>query len=840
MYTRIVILLAALFIWDTGLADEIKVYPTPQVMKSTGKDLVLDSDIVLMGGDKASPSAVRQLRQLFPINDNKKGYRIYIGEKTDPAVKKYSPEIPDISGAYYLSVNDERMIIIGNDERGTFYALQTLAQLKRGDTLPEIEIFDHPGIAYRGVVEGFYGQPWSYEDRVSQIVFYGQHKLNVYIYGPKDDPYHSSPDWRKPYPQKAAEQISGLVTLSKANQVDFVWAIHPGQDIKWNDEDRKALLDKFENMYALGVRSFAVFFDDISGEGTDPVRQAELLNFIDEQFVALKPDVTPLIMCPTEYNKSWANPKPDTYLDILGDKLNKRIMIMWTGDRVISDITGEGLDWVNERINRPAYVWWNFPVSDYVRDHLLMGPAYGLDPLARLKMSGFVSNPMERAEASKIAIASVADYSWNPAVYNSNDSWEHAIRSVMPQAPEAFRTFAAHNSDLGKNGHKYRRDESVEIKPIVEVFLKNYKEGHINQEAAIQVVREFEKIKATPEQLRTTTNNPALLSEISSWLEQFEVLGLAGAAAVELASSDLTDDAGQVWNRYTELLLLEAQKEYIDKTNNRNPYQPGVKTGSLVMQPFVDTIVKIAGNRLYRRLSGQKIVMNTTVHPSLYTDIEQLKNLQLQLNERSVAITPMLEVIRIQPDGYVGIELPLFTSNIKIAIDLNTTSAQTWGTVEVSSNGSDWEKVKMTAKDTELTADWADKAVRYIAFVNHGTDTKEIYLKKFVITSEELTADKNNPALSGDGNLKTAYTLQEGQSVSFNNPAFSNSTEFSLLLTPRNKIGLTVTAIDKNNTSHDLGVMTDTMATFRCPAGTRTIRLTSRGEAVNIHEVIWK
>ena len=87
---------------------------------------------------------------------------------------------------------------------------------------------------------------------------------------------------------------------------------------------------------------------------------------------------------------------------------------MWTGDRVISDITQDGIQWINERIKRPAYIWWNFPVSDYVRDHLLMGPVYGNDTQIAHQMSGFVTNPMEHAEASKIAIYSVASYAWNP------------------------------------------------------------------------------------------------------------------------------------------------------------------------------------------------------------------------------------------------------------------------------------------------------------------------------------------------------------------------------------------------------------------------------------------
>ena len=137
-------------------------------------------------------------------------------------------------------------------------------------------------------MEGFYGQPWSHEARLSQLDFYGRNKMNVYIYGPKDDPYHSTPNWRKPYPEKEAKQLQELVERAKQNNVIFYWAIHPGQDIQWNDKDRDLLLKKFESMYDLGVRGFAVFFDDISGEGTKADKQAELLNYIDDHFIQAK------------------------------------------------------------------------------------------------------------------------------------------------------------------------------------------------------------------------------------------------------------------------------------------------------------------------------------------------------------------------------------------------------------------------------------------------------------------------------------------------------------------------------------------------------------------------
>ena len=446
---KIYLLGACLLCAVTTFAQNVSLQPPPQQLIVQNKTIDLPAVYQLNGGEEANPHAVKVLKELLSgKQSSKKGMLISIGEKGDKSVRKYSRQIPDHKEGYYLSVNEKEIVLAGNDERGTYYALQTFAQLLKDGKLPEVEIKDYPSVRYRGVVEGFYGTPWSHQARLSQLKFYGKNKMNTYIYGPKDDPYHSAPNWRLPYPDKEAAQLQELVAVANENEVDFVWAIHPGQDIKWNKEDRDLLLAKFEKMYQLGVRSFAVFFDDISGEGTNPQKQAELLNYIDEKFAQVKPDINQLVMCPTEYNKSWSNPNGN-YLTTLGDKLNPSIQIMWTGDRVISDITRDGISWINERIKRPAYIWWNFPVSDYVRDHLLLGPVYGNDTTIAKEMSGFVTNPMEHAESSKIAIYSVASYAWNPAKYDTWQTWKDAIRTILPSAAEELECFAMHNSDLG-------------------------------------------------------------------------------------------------------------------------------------------------------------------------------------------------------------------------------------------------------------------------------------------------------------------------------------------------------------------------------------------------------
>lgn len=206
------------------------------------------------------------------ITSHAKGVKLTIdfGEKV--SAKK---GVKAVSGAYVMSIGKRGISIVGYDERGAFYGIQTLRQLLESPVakdrqLPYAEINDYPDLPNRGVVEGFYGTPWSHEVRLSLIDFYGRFKMNVYLYAPKDDPYHRVPHWRDPYPAKEANNIKELLEACKRSRVDFVWAIHPGGDIKWNEEDYQKLLNKFNNMYDLGVRNFAVFFDDVWGEGANP------------------------------------------------------------------------------------------------------------------------------------------------------------------------------------------------------------------------------------------------------------------------------------------------------------------------------------------------------------------------------------------------------------------------------------------------------------------------------------------------------------------------------------------------------------------------------------------
>src|SRR5512136_1855506 len=50
----------------------------------------------------------------------------------------------------------------------------------------------------RGVIEGYYGRPWSGDARRDVIAFMGFHHLNTFVYAPKNDDYHRA-RWRETY-----------------------------------------------------------------------------------------------------------------------------------------------------------------------------------------------------------------------------------------------------------------------------------------------------------------------------------------------------------------------------------------------------------------------------------------------------------------------------------------------------------------------------------------------------------------------------------------------------------------------------------------------------------------
>lgn len=557
--------------------------PTPQSITTYATEGIDITMGVALKGEAKEFSA-----ELDFIKQNKKGTALTITY----ARKGFAADagVENKSGAYTLTIDDKGIAIEAYDSLGAFYAIQTLRQIAESPIstegrLPSLQICDWPDLQYRGVVEGFYGTPWSHETRLSLIDTYGRYKMNYYVYGPKDDPYHSSPYWREEYPAEEAAEIKELVEACNRNRVNFVWAVHPGKDIKWEESDIQNLLRKFEAMYQLGVRAFAVHFDDIEGAGTNPYYQTELMNILNEDFVKVKGDVAPLIVCPTDYTRLWANPSERGSLVIYGNELDPSVDVFWTGDAVCSDMTPSTMEWIATRIKRPALFWWNYPVTDYARHIMMQGPVYGLSPILTAEETrGLVSNPMEHGEASKLALYSVADYTWNTEAYNPIDSWERGLESLAPEVKEAYRLFAIHSCDTETG---YRRHESWET----ETFTM----AEYDAEKAATLREELVRIAAVEAQM-ASMKNKALLAELQPWLVELTKLATRCLNALDCLELYRAGEYETFWNLYVANIMSEADIAAFDAH----------RVGTMKLHPFYERLMDDMAAAYFESLTGAK------------------------------------------------------------------------------------------------------------------------------------------------------------------------------------------------------------------------------------------
>ena len=673
----------------TAAAQVSLVNPIPQKVTTTAKaggETLFDAPTawhIVCDKARQGSIATKALDEAAPRQDAKARFTLRLGLVGDKAVSKVKKQVPTGEEAYYLHIDRGGATIAAHTDRGLYYGVQTLLGIMSQGKLEACTITDWPDVKHRGVVEGFYGTPWSHEHRLRQLDFYGRHKMNVYIYGPKDDPYHRD-HWREPYPDTEAARIRELVDRAKARGVHFYWAIHPGIDIKWTDADRDALVAKLEKMYDLGVRAFAVFFDDIWGEGTKADKQAALLNYVDDNFIAKKHDVAPLIMCPTEYNRSWASDKGG-YLRTLGTEMNKDVEIMWTGNTVVHCIDKESMQWINQRIDRKGYIWWNFPVSDYVRDHILLGPTYGNGLDIASDISGFVSNPMQHAEASKIALYGVADYTWNMSAYDYQKDWEAALAEILPNEKEALRTFALYNKALGPNGHGFAREEGDELKDLAAKALT------LDDNALKEIGTKCRQLAIASDILLADKTNPWLIKELKPWLLQGKNVAAYGEAVVAMA----TQGDGQLTTYYKQARSLRQQMFELENADVRHPFQPGIKLATGVLLPTLDKIFAQSVDR-YNKAHQTALERVAEYNPfTLTATVSQLAHQPVSLNGQEVSIRPLLEVVGWPADASITLEADREFTLQGMDFNLGVKYVARHFTLEVRRPSGEWQRVSL-------------------------------------------------------------------------------------------------------------------------------------------------
>jgi hypothetical protein len=278
-----------------------------------------------------------------------------------------------------------------------------------------------------GVVEGFYGRPWSGAQRCRLFDRMARWGLNSYLYAPKDDLKHRAA-WRETYDDAELRELTRLSRKARHAQVDFIYGIGPGLDLRFGSAaDRLALERRLDQLQSVGCRSFALLFDDVPLEleagdrkrfGTPARAQAELANRLWHGLGGRGA----LLFCPTVYCGRMAGgrvPESD-YLNELGERLDGGIHVFWTGPEIISEeITVAGIRELRRVLRRKPLIWDNLHANDYDLRRIYLGPYAGRPPALRAELAGILTNPNCEFEANYVPIRTLAAYlkgrgSWQP------------------------------------------------------------------------------------------------------------------------------------------------------------------------------------------------------------------------------------------------------------------------------------------------------------------------------------------------------------------------------------------------------------------------------------------
>ena len=767
-------------------------------------------------------------------------------------------KLPEVKEGYAISITDDKLTVYANDDTGVFYAKQTISQLLRGaedsrnahkdpfssDSLEEVAkkgklpigtVIDWPDLPYRGVVEGYYGIPWSTKARMAQLEFYGRNKLNTYIYAPKDDPYHHGAGCYELYPEDKAAELKKVVAHARKNHVRFFWAIHPANTIDWYNQDGRPHMDslcaKLKQLYELGVRDFGVFVDDSNGEIGKPARQIQLCNYIQQNFIRKHPDANQeLIMCPTGYNRGWTN---EGVLTEMGNGLPKDIFMMWTGNTVVHDIKLDGQKWVNRFLKSPAFVWWNWPCNDFRRDRLSMGRTYGLGTEEEMKkqMSGFVANPMEHAEASKVGLFGVADYTWNISRFESHSTWRAGIARLYPEYKEEMQLFCDHNSYLLPNVHEYYREESATLAPQLKTLRQQAEQGSTSEEALQAIRKVFKDIRKAGKKLRKAEGSAAALAkEIQPWFRQFEMLGDVGDRLLDSCSAKEKKPLF-AFLKATNTLAKMKQTTRPQWDGSGVTSVQGVMVGTEHLMPLIEAVLRRQNQALYKNIAkGKGGSKKTSVIPSASSGIRGVK-LTVNDTEREISINRIMEFHNLPGGASIELNVPAGAPAQEAIVDLENESIGTWGRVELQATNGKKSQPKAEQRGTalHLGGDALEGGVRKLVLTNTSRTAQQVKIKDFKLILPSPGEWLDARWLT-DADLSTSVDCSHS-ALRFNLGVPSTSTKQVIL------VGTAEAEISPGKTEKRSGGV----LYHNLPKGTRTIEISvKKGAGARLNEIIFR
>ena len=420
----------------------------------------------------------------------------------------------------------------------------------------------------RGYIEGFYGKPWTAEQRLEMMRFMASLGENTYYYAPKDDPYHRK-YWRVLYPEKEKAELKKCVDTARECGISFHYCIAPGLSMRYSsDDDIKALSDKTKSLYELGIKGFGLLLDDIPEElfyeedrtiyGDVVTAHIDLCRKYYKIIKELSPDCH-LTVCPLQY----CGKGTENYITIFASALPVDVSVFFTGADICSkELTSREAEiFYNSTGHRPLY-WDNFPVNDAeMFKEMHIAPVINRDKDLYKYSEGIISNCMEYFECTKFALKTAADYMKDPENYDPEKSFSEAVELLVDEdLREAFILFADHlrTSCL--------KDENSRIMGQY-LYKANMMKETGRPEKADEILTEYtEKVRRSAELLKKQTS--PLFFELEEWLNKYYLMSDILCLALEVrqggGDKNKLAEMMKIYNNNAAVLTAFCFREYIE------------------------------------------------------------------------------------------------------------------------------------------------------------------------------------------------------------------------------------------------------------------------------------
>ncbi|MBQ6819802.1 MAG: beta-N-acetylglucosaminidase domain-containing protein [Clostridium sp.] len=614
-----------------------EIYPNPQKITYNEKEVLLKNEVNVVYESGVDDHTKARLEEeilkkhgiKYTISeghvDGKTNILVGINgseEVVDKYAKDKTIETKDLftkTDSYFLSAEDNVILVLGKDTDSVFYALTTLYHIlnqEEDNTIRSFVIEDYANVVTRGFIEGYYGNPWSVEDRVDLMTYGGYYKLNAYFYAPKDDPKHRV-QWRSLYTDEELKWIKELADAGNASKTRFVYGIHPfpgndafgiGKDEAGYQQDLKDLKAKLKQVIDQGVRQVAILADDFANPGGELGLRLikDITKWLENDIKKEYPDMkTTLPYIPFNY---MGNGSQDEFTQLKQSPEN--VQLVMTGGRIWGEVSQEFSQTFKDNTGRAPYYWINWPCSDNSKQHLLMG---GNDTFLHPGVSsdlieGIMLNPMQQSEANKSALFAIADYSWNIWEYkaqadeNWNDSFKYMDHNsaVETKASEALREISKHMINQNMDSRVDVLNESVELAPKLADFKEKYALGERVTDDALALIEEFSKIKDAADYYKNNPGNEKTRDQIIYWLNCWEDTTNAAIGYLKAIIANEEGDNDEVWVNYSNAkAAFEKSKtygfNYVDHTEYAEVgvqhIVPFIKSLEASLSPIVTSIV---------------------------------------------------------------------------------------------------------------------------------------------------------------------------------------------------------------------------------------------------------